>query len=206
TLIKRRYHHLLDDTGQEFMFFVVDAVHQMQTLLDDLLTYSRVNNNGSTQKVSVSDVLFMVRSNLKLDLEEQGGQLLVQEDKLPVIQANQSQVIQLFQNLVSNAMKFRGKRAPIVTIDCEQQQDDLIFSIKDNGIGIPGDQQQHIFEMFRRLHTKEEYEGSGIGLATCKRIVQNLGGQIWVESTEGSGSTFYCSFPSSIVVEELVLA
>jgi len=104
-------------------------------------------------------------------------------------------LMQLLQNLVSNGMKFRGERDPVIVVDCQLKNNKYLFSVKDNGIGISKNNLEKVFEMFRRLHTREEYPGTGIGLATCKRIVNNMGGDIWVESTEGEGSAFYFTVP-----------
>ena len=113
-----------------------------------------------------------------------------------------SKMIQLFQNLISNAIKFKGESDPIIKIDCKEENDNYIISIKDNGIGIAPENHEKVFEMFKRLHTREEYEGTGIGLATCKKIVQKYGGEIWIESSLGIGTTFFFSMP--VPTEEII--
>ncbi|MEO1513584.1 MAG: tetratricopeptide repeat protein [Bacteroidota bacterium] len=196
TLLERRYKGTFDESGKEFMFYITDAVLRMQTLLDDLLDYSRTGNREIPRKwLNVSDVLTIVKANLRLRLADSNGKLLIREQNMPTIKANSTQLIQLFQNLVSNAVKFKGHRDPVIVIDCSVKENQFVFSVEDNGIGISKQNQKKVFEMFRRLHTREEYEGTGIGLATCKRIVSNLGGDIWVESIPGEGSTFFFSIP-----------
>ncbi len=203
-ILQRRYNDLLDDSGREFMFFVTDAVDRMETLLDDLLEFSRSTPKKDIPKtmINLNDVMFLVESNLRGRLEDSNGRLIIKNENLPIIKSNRSQLVQLLQNLVSNAVKFRGERDPIVTVDCKMEKNRYVISVSDNGIGISNENKQKVFEMFRRLHTREEYSGTGIGLATCKRIVNHLGGEIWVESELGKGSTFFFSIPAK--VEELV--
>jgi len=122
--------------------------------------------------------------------------LVIRNKNLPLIKAHRTQLLQLLQNLVSNGMKFKGERDPIVEIDAQPSPNGYVYSVKDNGIGISEENLEKVFEMFRRLHTRDEYEGTGIGLATCKRIVATWGGDIWVESEEGQGSTFFFSVPN----------
>jgi len=205
TLLERRYNDQLDESGKEFMHFIVDAVDRMKILLDDLLDYSRSGNQEMPDKmVDVGDMMLIVSSNLGKQIEENKGNLIVRTENMPAIRAHNSQLMQLLQNLVSNGMKFRGERDPVIVVDCEKKNNQFVFSVKDNGIGISKNNLEKVFEMFRRLHTREEYPGTGIGLATCKRIVNNMGGDIWVESTEGEGSTFFFSVPCP--AETLVMA
>jgi len=199
TLIKKRYHDQLDETGQEFMHYVIDGVDRMKVMLDDLLSYSRVGTQGDNKTwVDMSDIMVIVNSNLSPRLREQGAKLIIKEKNLPAVKANNTQMIQLLQNLVSNGIKFRGERAPEVTVDCRYDNNKYIFSVADNGIGISEENKKKVFEMFKRLHTRDEYEGTGIGLATCKKIVTKHGGELWVESTLGEGSTFLFSIPCPI--------
>ena len=196
TLLERRYNDMLDENGKEFMHFIVDAVDRMKILLDDLLDYSRSGKQELPDTlISVADMMIVVSANLAKQIEDNKGSLIVKSENLPAILAHKSQLMQLMQNLVSNGMKFRGERDPIIIVDCEKKKDLFVFSVKDNGIGISKNNQEKVFEMFRRLHTKEEYAGTGIGLATCKKIVSNMGGDIWVESEEGEGSTFFFAVP-----------
>jgi len=199
TLLERRYNDMLDENGKEFMHFIVDAVDRMKILLDDLLDYSRSGKQELPDTlISVADMMIVVSANLAKQIEDNKGSLIVKSENLPAILAHKSQLMQLLQNLVSNGMKFRGERDPIIIVDCEKKKELFVFSVKDNGIGISKNNQEKVFEMFRRLHTKEEYAGTGIGLATCKKIVSNMGGDIWVESEEGEGSTFFFAVPCPV--------
>lgn len=196
TLLKKRYHHLFDDQAEEFMYYVVDAVDRMQTLLDDLLAYSRVETRGGNQQwMESTDAVAIVAANLRMAIAEKNVKLTIHYDQLPKILADRSQMVQLFQNLVSNAIKFVDTDAPLVEIGCVEKKGEKAFFVKDNGIGIDEKFKEKIFEMFHRLHTREEFEGTGIGLATCKRIVDRHGGMLWVESEKGKGSTFFFTFP-----------
>ena len=207
-LLERRYNDLFDESGKEFMHYVTDAVGRMEKLLDDLLDFSRAGSKSAPATfVSVQDVMVIVKSNLRHKLETLEGNLVVKNKNLPSVKAHRTQLIQLLQNLISNGLKFKGERNPMVTIDCQKKDKEYVFSVKDNGIGISKENLSKVFEMFRRLHTRDEYEGTGIGLATCKRIVNTWGGDIWVESVEGEGSTFFFSVPSSVAkleIEEIV--
>ena len=195
-LLKRKYNDMFDENGKEFMYFVTDAAKRMNVLLDDLLNYSRVGKTGTMDNmINVNDVLLIVESNLSKRLEEEKGVIQVNSQSIPTILSNHTQLVQLFQNIISNALKFRGERDPIVTIDCQLKDGQHVFSIQDNGIGIAEEHQSRVFEMFKRLHTREEYEGTGIGLSTCKKIVQKHGGDIWLESTLNEGTTFYFAIP-----------
>ena len=199
-LLKRRYSSSFDESGNEFMHYIIDAVGRMETLLNDLLDFSRAGNQAApTEFVSTNDVMVMVESNLRHRLEMLKATLVVENENLPLVKAHRTQLLQLLQNLVSNGMKFRGERDPIVEVNALPLESGYVFSVKDNGIGISNENLEKVFEMFRRLHTREEYEGTGIGLATCKRIVSTWGGDIWVESEEGQGSTFFFSVPNSAI-------
>jgi len=207
SLLERRYKDQMDESGKEFMHFIVDAVDRMKILLDDLLDYSRAGNSEKApEMISVEDMMVIVESNLRFRFEDLNGTLVVKNENLPSIKSHRTQLMQLLQNLVSNGVKFnKPDRDPIVTVDCEKKDNLYVFSVKDNGIGISEENLNKVFEMFRRLHSREEYEGTGIGLATCKRIVSNMGGDIWVESVEGEGSTFFFSVPVPVgkQVEEM---
>lgn len=193
-LLRRKIKDNLDEEGEEYIGFVVGGAQRMSHLLDDLLTYSRVGRESENEieYVDLNRILETVQNNLKAMLEISGGSILI-PSKLPVIPGNQTQITQLFQNLISNGIKFRNGKVPQIDIACEETDSSFIFSVKDNGIGIPKELHGKIFAVFQRLHRKTEYEGTGIGLAICKKVVQNHGGQIWVESESGKGSTFYFS-------------
>ncbi len=194
SLLDRRYKKELDADAQEFMGFVTDAVKRMYALLDDLLAYSKVGSQHQTKNwINTKEIVDSVIGILQPTIHQKNAKFHI--NFLPTIKASQVQMQQLFQNLISNALKFQATEKPEVWIDCQKKDKVYTFSIKDNGIGIDADYQQKIFEMFRRLHTKEEYEGTGIGLATCKKIVEQHGGLIWVESGIGEGSTFFFTMP-----------
>ncbi|MEM9921017.1 MAG: tetratricopeptide repeat protein [Bacteroidota bacterium] len=200
SLLKRRYNDMFDDNATEFMGYITDAVGRMETLLTDLLTYSRLNTQQQPHEwMESKDIVDIVLANLRLKIHEQKVEINVNRDDLPKIKGARTQLVQLFQNLVSNAIKFTKEESPLVTIDCQQQEEEFIFSISDNGIGISEENKTKIFEMFRRLHSRQEYEGSGIGLSTCRKIVDKHRGRIWVESELGKGSTFFFSIPKEKV-------
>jgi signal transduction histidine kinase len=197
-LLQRRYLASFDQSGKDFMHYITDAVGRMEILLDDLLDFSRAGTQSApTNYISTEDVMIMVGANLRHRFEMLNGILIIENENLPSVKAHRTQLIQLLQNLVSNGVKFKGERDPIVEVGCLEKDHKYIFSVKDNGIGISKDNLEKVFEMFRRLHTREEYEGTGIGLATCKRIVATWGGDIWAESEEGKGSIFYFSVPAT---------
>ncbi|MBN1484285.1 MAG: GAF domain-containing protein [Chloroflexia bacterium] len=189
-LLERRYRGQLDDQADEFIHYISDGANRMQQMIRALLTYSRVNTRGQ-DLVSSDAGLILERAlrDLGLAIEESGAQIT--HDPLPTVLADPIQLSQLLQNLLNNALKFRGQDPPQVHISARREGDDWLFSVRDNGIGIPLEHSERIFEIFQRLHTREEYPGTGIGLALCKRIVERHGGRIWVESTPGQGSIFY---------------
>ena len=194
-LLRKRYKNkVLDERAEEYMAFAVDGAVRMQQMINDLLTYSRIETRGDPfAPVRVAEVLDTVIRNLAKVIEENDA--VINSERLPAVVADQGQMVQLFQNLVENAIKYRGPRPPVIQISATLQGGDWLFSVQDNGIGIPRDQQGRLFQMFSRLHTRDEYPGTGIGLAIAKKIVERHGGHIWVESEEGKGSTFYFTIP-----------
>ena len=185
------------------MHFVTDAVKRMETLLDDLLDFSRAGTQEAPKEaISIESVMILVEANLRHRFELLNAKMIVKNENLPAVKAHRTQLLQLLQNLVSNGVKFKGDRDPIVTVSCEKRENDYVISVKDNGIGISDENKKKVFEMFKRLHTRDEYDGTGIGLATCKRIVSSWGGDIWVESEVGKGSTFFFSIPNFVVQEK----
>jgi len=194
-LLERRYRGKLGNDADEFIKYAVDGSIQMQLIIDDLLAYSRVGTRGGEfKRVDLEDTLRQSLKNLRILIKENGA--IITHDPLPCVWADQSQMILLFQNLLSNAVKFHRDEPPAVHISAIDHRDTWTFSFRDNGIGIPREYQGRIFQMFQRLHTKREYEGTGIGLAISKRIVERHGGRIWVESEgEGKGSTFFFTLP-----------
>ena len=195
-LLTGRHNLHLDEQGREFVSYALDGAKRMQALINDLLAYSRVDSRGgSFEPTNCEQVLESATSNLKLALQESGA--AVTHEPLPTVRADPVQLTQLFQNLLGNAMKFHGPEPPRIHIECERQNGEWIFSVKDNGIGIEPRNYDRIFVIFQRLHTRKEYSGTGIGLAICKRIVERHGGRIWVESAPGQGSTFCFTLPAS---------
>jgi light-regulated signal transduction histidine kinase (bacteriophytochrome) len=189
-LLSRRYKGKLDSDADEFIAFAVDGAGRMQRLIQDLLLYSRVGTKGrDLLATSSEDALQQALMNLRNAIEESGAQ--VTHDPLPAVLADEMQLVQLFQNLVGNAIKYQSPGIPRVHIAAARDGDKTwSFSVKDNGLGIDSQYFKKIFGMFQRLHKREEFAGTGIGLAICKKIVERHGGSISVESEPGQGSTF----------------
>jgi len=193
-LLEKQYKDKLDEHALDYINYAVDGAKRMQLLINDLLSYSRVNSKGGKfEEVDLEKVLDETLSNLELTIEE--NQAFITRESLPKINANYRQMIQLFQNLIGNALKYRSKETPQIQISTQKEDKQWIFSVEDNGIGIDPKYADRIFMIFKRLHTNEEYEGTGIGLAITKRIIERHGGNIWVESETGKGSTFYFTIP-----------
>ncbi|MFO7712271.1 MAG: ATP-binding protein [Dehalococcoidia bacterium] len=189
-LLARRYRDRLDADADEFISYAVDGAQRMQALLNDLLDYSRVGTRGKPfALVDCRRVVEQATANLKIAIEECGAS--VTYDVLPGVLGDEGQLVRLFQNLIGNAIKFRGDEAPCVHISALRWHNVVTFSVKDNGIGIDPQHSRTIFEIFRRLHTREEYPGTGMGLAICRKIVERHGGRISVQSRPGEGSTFF---------------
>jgi PAS domain S-box-containing protein len=188
-LLERRYKSQLDSNADEFIQFAVDGAARMQNLISDLLAYSRVGTQArQLSPVDCNAILDRALANLRRTLEESGA--VVHHDPLPTVNGDATQLVQLLQNLIGNAIKFRSDRPPEIHVTVEKQDGHWLFSVRDNGIGIEPQYHDRIFIIFQRLHTREKYPGTGIGLAICKRIVERHGGRIWVESKSGEGSTF----------------
>jgi len=193
-LLERRYQEQLDADARKFIAYAVDASRRMKNLIEDLLAYSRVETRaGAFEPTDFDSVLDEALANLEAAINESGA--VIRREPLPTLLADGSQLAQLFQNLVGNAVKFRGEEAPEIRISAALEDDGWHFSVSDNGIGIEPRHTGRIFEIFKRLHTREEYPGTGIGLAICKKIVERHGGRIWVESSAGEGATFNFSIP-----------
>ncbi|MEA1905910.1 MAG: ATP-binding protein [Euryarchaeota archaeon] len=193
-LLSRRYVGKLDSDANDFIGFAVDGASRMQTLIQDLLTYSRVGTRGKPlAPTDCEDILERVLDNLKLAIEDNSA--VITYNALPTINVDASQLSQLLQNLIGNAIKFHGEDVPLVHVAAEQKDGDWLFSVADNGIGIAPEYFERIFVIFQRLHGREEYSGTGIGLAVCKKIVERHGGRMWVESEPGQGATFYFTMP-----------
>lgn len=198
-LLKRRYENKLDEDADEFIDFIVSGADRMQTMIKALLDYSRVNTMGKEfEPYNFEEILDQTLRSLKIAIDESNAVII--RDPLPTMKVDDKQMIQLFQNLISNAIKFRklDERMKIY-ISCEKVSNNYLFSVSDNGIGMELQFKDRIFEVFQRLHTRDEYSGTGIGLAICKKIVERHGGQIWVESSFGKGSTFYFTIPLGLL-------
>jgi light-regulated signal transduction histidine kinase (bacteriophytochrome) len=191
-LLEKRYKDKLDEKAHEFIDYAVDGVTRMQMLIKDLLAYSQVSTKGHIFKttncsVALEEAIWNLHTAIEVSSTE------ITYDLLPTVIGDYSQLIRLFQNLIGNAIKFRGSEPLKIHISAEQKENEWVFSVKDNGIGIDPKFFDRIFVIFQRLHTRDEYDGTGIGLSICKKIVERHGGKIWVESEHGKGSTFYFS-------------
>lgn len=193
-LLARRYKGKLDSDADEFIGYAVGGAIRMQRLINDLLTFSRVTAQDKVfEWVDCNGLLEEALSNLRIAVEENGA--IVTHDPLPTVMADGGQLVQLFQNLIGNAIKFRGKEPPQVYVSAERRTGEWLFSVRDNGIGVDPQYAERIFVIFQRLHNREEYPGTGIGLALCKKIVERHGGRIWVASQTGQGATFHFTLP-----------
>jgi PAS domain S-box-containing protein len=193
-MLQRRYGNRLDAEADEFIAYVVGGARRMELLLKDLLTYSQTGSSseGPAQPIDCADAVRKVLLNLQASVEQNGA--AVTWDPLPTVQAHEIRLVQLLQNLVGNAIKYRSSAPPKIHISAERRENDWLFSVWDNGIGIDPEYAQQIFGIFKRLHG-QNYPGTGIGLAICQRIVERYGGRIWVESKLGEGSRFYFTLP-----------
>jgi PAS domain S-box-containing protein len=194
-LLANRYKGRLDADADEFIAYAVDGSNRMQRLIQDLLAYSRAGTNGnSVRKISSENALKAAVTNLRAMIEESGA--VVTHDSLPAITTNDTQLTQIFQNLVGNAIKYHGAEVPRVHVSAGKNGGkEWIFSVQDNGLGIDRQHFERIFVLFQRLHGRAEFDGTGIGLAICKKIVERQGGRIWVESQTERGSTFHFALP-----------
>ncbi len=196
SLLERRYLNEEDEDAKDFMNFISSSVTHMHKLLTDLLMYSRIgmqNEEHEEEYLPLNEVVQQVCSNYQTSLKENEAKIII--DDLPTIYGNRIQMIQLFQNLIGNAIKFRGEDKPEIHIHSAENSKEFILSVKDNGIGMEQEYTDKIFVIFQRLHNRTKYEGTGIGLAICKKIVEQHEGRIWVESQSGKGSTFYFAIP-----------
>lgn len=194
SLLRARYEGKLDDRAHEYITHAVDGAERMQSLIGDLLAYSRVGTRGKDrERVAACRSLQLALSNLEASIRESHAE--ISSDDLPVVMADPGQLTQLFQNLVGNAIKFCGDRRPTIHVGVRREQAAWLFSVRDNGIGIASEYAERIFLIFQRLHTRRKYPGTGIGLAICRKIVERHGGRIWVESQPDQGATFYFSIP-----------
>lgn len=188
SLLARRYAHQLDEQARGYISTLIDSSGRMQTLIRDILALSRVGKIEPQAAVRCDEVVAKALFNLQEMIDESGAQ--IQVEPLPTVQGDGVLIGQVFQNIISNAIKFRGKEAPRITVTAQPMEGAWQISISDNGIGIAPEYFDRIFGIFQRLHTRAEYPGTGIGLAFCRKVIQHHGGRIWVESAPGRGATF----------------
>ena len=195
-LLAQRYEGQLDGDADEFIHFAVDGATRMRQLIEDLLAFSRVGTRAQPlEPTSCEDVLAEALANLRTRIEESGAE--VTHDPLPTVLADERQLVQVFQNLLSNAIKFRSAEPPRIHVSADESNGEWEFAVRDNGIGVDPRHADRIFEIFKRLHTRDEYPGTGIGLAICRKTVERHGGRIWVDSQPGQGSTFRFTLPGT---------
>jgi signal transduction histidine kinase len=199
-LLAERYAGKLDENADKYIRYALEGALRMQTLVTDLLTFSRVGRNRKSTPLAGDAVVREALENLRAALQESGA--VVHYEALPTVSGDRTQLVQLFQNLIGNAIKFRGEKAPVIAVSAERSGADKhgaewTFSVNDNGIGIAAEHAEAIFVIFQRLHTRAEYPGNGVGLAICKKIVEQHGGRISVESKAGEGASFKFTLPAS---------
>ena len=200
-LLEAKYSDKLDDKAKQYMEFAVEGGSRARALIQDLLEFSRVDTQGRPfQNTNMEIVLDTVLENLSIRIKEERAYIV--REHLPIIMADEGQMVQLLQNLVSNAIKFHGNGSPVVHISYQDRGSEHLFSVKDNGIGIDSVYQDKVFAPFQRLHSRDEYEGTGMGLAIAKKIVERHGGRIWFESVVGEGTTIYFTIPDSVRNED----
>ncbi len=200
-LIAERYRGRLDETADKFIGYACEGALRMQTLIQDLLAFSRVGRNcDACALVDCEAAMVEVLHSLETAIGESGA--VVTYRGLPEIWGDRSQIMQVLQNLIGNAIKFRGEEAPAIFVQAEKAGAQWLFGVSDNGIGIAPEYVENIFAVFQRLHTRTEYPGNGIGLSICKKIVEHCGGKIWVEAKEGHGSIFKFTLPCRDAAEK----
>ena len=193
-LLAQRYKDKLDADADEFIHYVEDGVSRMRALINGLLVYSRVGTSGAAFELTDCEAAFdCALTNLQVAVDESGA--VITHHPLPVVMADASQLTQVFQNLIGNAIKFCSQELPRIHVAAEPRGNEWLFSIRDNGIGIDPQYHDRIFDMSQRLHSRTEYSGSGVGLAICDKVLKRHGGRIWVESQTGKGATFYFTIP-----------
>ena len=195
-LLERRYQDQLDADANEFIGYAVDGAKRLDAMIQDILIYSKITNKErNVTHVNINNILEQTYLNLKTSIDENDAQIT--NDHLPTLKVDEQLMVQLFQNLISNAIKYRRDESPKIHISAKKEDKQWVFSVKDNGIGISEKHLEKIFTIFQRLHTNEEYEGTGIGLAIAQKIVHQHNGEIWAESELGKGTTFYFTIPQS---------
>ncbi|OKH33380.1 hybrid sensor histidine kinase/response regulator [[Phormidium ambiguum] IAM M-71] len=194
-LLQQNYKSNLDSQANEYIQYIVTGCLTMQNLIEDLLEYSRIGRNQKALSlVDIKSIIDKVCRNLKSTIHQNKATIIYQD--LPTVMADGSQLLQLFQNLIDNSIKYRREELPKIEISVESRENEYLFIVNDNGIGIDSKYFERIFQMFQRLHSTQDYSGTGIGLAICQKIVELHGGRIWVESQLGKGTTFYFTINS----------
>ena len=194
-LLERRYQDRLDEDANEFIGYAVGGAKRLDAMIQDILVYSKITNKERNLKhVNINKVIEQTHLNLKAAIDENNAEIMYKN--LPSLFIDEQLMIQLFQNLISNAIKYRAEECPKIQISADKEDNQWLFGVKDNGIGISKNHLEKIFTIFQRLHTHEEYEGTGIGLAIAQKIVHQHGGQIWAESQPGDGTSFYFTIPT----------
>ncbi len=196
-LLTQEYQDELDEKAQQYLDCISDSSSRMKTLIEDLSIYALAGTEAQTWiTVNLNQIVDQVQSDLHLAIAQTQTKFIVHD--LPQLLMNPQEIYQLWQNLIENAIKYRGEETPQIEIRAIKQEEEWLFAIADNGIGIASEFQSQIFDAFQRLHPAEVYSGSGLGLAICEKIVKRYGGNIWVESASGQGSTFYFTLPINI--------
>jgi len=199
-LLGQRYKGRLDEKADRYIAYASDGAVRMHQLVNDLLAFSRVGTRAvPLAPISLDRVVAQARENLAVTIEQAGA--VVKAEPLPTVSGDEIQLVQLLQNLIDNAIKFHGATPPVVSVSCRDAGNQWECAVRDNGIGIDPKHRDRIFRLFQRLHTQEEYSGTGIGLAVCKKIVERHGGAIRVEPAEGGGSVFRFTLPKQGKVE-----
>lgn len=194
-LLEKRYKKHLDERAHQYIDFAVEGAERMQKLIEALLAYSRITRRGAEFKPVDLDKVFSVAvSNLSAAIQESRAEIT--KDHLPVISGDETQLVQLLQNLIGNGVKYKKPDVqPVLHVSAEKIGQEYLFTVHDNGIGIEPRYYDKVFQIFQRLHDRDQYPGTGIGLALCKRIVERHRGRIWIESRPGEGSTFFFTMP-----------
>jgi signal transduction histidine kinase len=194
-ILQAQFDGRLGEDADQYLHFIVTGAVRMQALIRELLAFSRLGHGDAAfAPVDCAALLELTRETLQPAILESGA--TIDSTPLPVVQGSEGEIGRLFQNLIGNAIKFRGDRKPLIQVSAKRDGDRWLFAVRDNGIGIQPEQCERVFEIFQRLHRQDEYEGTGIGLAICRKVVERHGGRIWVESEAGSGSTFFFTLPA----------
>jgi light-regulated signal transduction histidine kinase (bacteriophytochrome) len=195
TFLLEDYADCLDEQGKRYLHYLKDSCIHMKDLIEDLLTHASISRKGpNLQRVDLNEVLAQAQSNLAQSIRQKGAEVRVLSS-LPTLLCDPTQMGEVFRNLLSNAIKFNTSTPPQVEVSVREEESYYLFSIKDNGIGIDPRYIERIFQLFERLHPREEFEGTGVGLAICKKVIEGFGGRIWAESQPGKGSTFFFTLP-----------